>query len=234
MAEHERIRASGYAAQPAPPCSSYVGASCSGNGSGSRRSGRRGPEREAPRERATARSARGCYSGAGSDRMSLPPPRELELPERDPVKAEVKDSLKQIIEAVVMRHFVEEQVSSRCHSLRARRMCSLHVRAAGDATGGAGRLPAAVLDARRGAPPRAATEAWQLQRSAAATVCSAVPGRVPAPGHAAPQPWRRRRRRPATSGRRGSTSRSTSVGMCGLSGLLFSRGCNLSLALALP
>ena len=51
-------------------------------------------------------------------RMSLPPPRELELPERDPVKAEVKDSLKQIIEAVVMRHFVEEQVSSRCHSLR--------------------------------------------------------------------------------------------------------------------
>ena len=54
-------------------------------------------------------------------RMSLPPPRELELPERDPVKAEVKDSLKQIIEAVVMRHFVEEQVSSRCHSLRATR-----------------------------------------------------------------------------------------------------------------
>lgn len=34
------------------------------------------------------------------------------MPERDPVKAEVKDSLKQIIEAVVMRHFVEEQVSS--------------------------------------------------------------------------------------------------------------------------
>ena len=196
--------------------------------------------RGANRTRATR--ARGCYSGAGSDRMSLPPPRELELPERDPVKAEVKDSLKQIIEAVVMRHFVEEQVSSRCHSLRARRMCSLHVCAAGDATGGAGRLPAAVLDARRGAPPRAAAEAWQLQRSAArrlqrsaaATVCSAVPGRVPAPGHAGPQPRRRRRRRPATSGRRGSTSRSTSAGMCGLSGLLFSRGCNLSLALALP
>ena len=231
-----------YAAQPAPPCSSYVGASCSGNGSGSGRSGRTGATAEAPTERATARSARGCYSGAGSDRMSLPPPRELELPERDPVKAEVKDSLKQIIEAVVMRHFVEEQVSSRCHSLRARRMCSLHVCAAGDATGGAGRLSAAVLDTRRGAPPRAAAEAWQLQRSAArrlqrsaaATVCSAVPGCVPAPGHAGPQPRRRRRRRPATSGRRGSTSRSTSAGMCGLSGLLFSRGCNLSLALALP
>ena len=51
-------------------------------------------------------------SACAADRMSLAPPRELELPERDPVKAEVKDSLKQIIEAVVMRHFVEEQVSS--------------------------------------------------------------------------------------------------------------------------
>ena len=57
-------------------------------------------------------------------RMSLPPPRELELPERDPVKAEVKDSLKQIIEAVVMRHFVEEQASSRCHSLRVHGACA--------------------------------------------------------------------------------------------------------------
>lgn len=51
-------------------------------------------------------------SACAADLMSLAPPRELELPERDPVKAEVKDSLKQIIEAVVMRHFVEEQVSS--------------------------------------------------------------------------------------------------------------------------
>ena len=208
------------------------------------RSGRSGQRATSPGAKRTRDSQERAWvlQRRASDRMSLPPPRELELPERDPVKAEVKDSLKQIIEAVVMRHFVEEQVSSRCHSLRARRMCSLHVCAAGDATGGAGRLPAAVLDTRRGAPPRAAAEAWQLQRSAArwlqrsaaATVCSAVPGRVPAPGHASPQPRRRRRRRPATSGRRGSTSRSTSAGMCGLSGLLFSRGCNLSLALALP
>ena len=204
----------------------------------------RGPPAESSRGANRTRDSQErawVLSWRGSDRMSLPPPRELELPERDPVKAEVKDSLKQIIEAVVMRHFVEEQVSSRCHSLRARRMCSLHVCAAGDATGGAGRLPAAVLDTRRGAPPRAAAEAWQLQRSAAwwlqrsaaATLCSAVAGRVPAPGHAGPQPRRRRWRRPATSGRRGSTSRSASAGMCGLSGLLFSRGCNLSLSLAL-
>ena len=48
---------------------------------------------------------------------TLQQPRELELPERDPVKAEVKDTLKQIIEAVVMRHFVEEQVSPRYHAL---------------------------------------------------------------------------------------------------------------------
>jgi len=83
----------------------------------------------------------------------LQPPRELDLPERDPVKAEVKDMLKQIIEAVVMRNFVEEQALSPrppCRSLPAPRMrpCSLHVCAAGDATGGARGLPAAVLDAR--------------------------------------------------------------------------------------
>ena len=146
--------------------------------------------------------------------MSLQP-RELELPERDPVKAEVKDTLKQIIEAVVMRHFVEEQVSPRfhallCHSLSAPRMCpcSLHVCAAGDATGGAGGLSAAVLDARRGAAPRAAAEArqlqrstaWQLQRSAATAVCSGTaasggatqPTLHSAPGRAAPQPRQRR------------------------------------------
>ena len=144
--------------------------------------------------------------------MLLQPPRELELPERDPVKAEVEDTLKQIIEAVVMRHFVEDQVSPRpplpplCtpHGMCP---CSLHVCGAGDATGGAGGLSAAVLDARRGAPLRAAAEAWklqrfaawqlqrsaawQLQRSAAAAVCcgTAASGRVvPAPGHAAPQP----------------------------------------------
>ena len=142
--------------------------------------------------------------------MSLQPPRELEVPERDPVKAEVKDTLKQIIEAVVMRHFVEEQVSPRCHSLSAPRMCpcSLHVCTAGDATGGAGGLSAAVLDARRGAAPRAAAEArqlqrstaWQLQRSAATAVCSGTaasggatqPTLHSASGRTAPQPRQRR------------------------------------------
>ena len=82
-------------------------------------------------------------------------PRELDLPERDPVKAEVKDMLKQIIEAVVMRNFVEEQALSPrppmpqppCTTPRMH-PSSLHVCAAGDATGGARGLPAAVLDAR--------------------------------------------------------------------------------------
>ena len=44
--------------------------------------------------------------------MLLQPPRELELPERDPVTAELKALLKQMIEAVATRYVVEEQASA--------------------------------------------------------------------------------------------------------------------------
>ena len=44
--------------------------------------------------------------------MLLQPPRELELPERDPLTAELKALLKQMIEAVATRYVVEEQASA--------------------------------------------------------------------------------------------------------------------------